>query len=285
MHSRIILNDRLIQAGKARIDAVSAATLYGRGVFTTLGVYGGQAFLWPEHWDRLIAQANRLKVDCASFDGETVHASLQRLIEANEVQNGRARITLLSNTSSGTWMLTDEAEQKTNLLIMTGETHVAAFEEGLSLTLSPHRVNTHSPLTGIKSVNYLEQILSREEAKARDFDEAVRLNERGEVVSATMANIFWVTQGTLHTPTLSSGALEGTTRARIIALAEELSIPLVEGVYEMAQLSDADEIFLTSAGLGVGLVTSFDFHRYTITVGSVALRLHEAFRQRTLHLS
>ena len=97
-----------------------------------------------------------------------------------------------------------------------------------------------------------------------------------------MANIFWVTDGTLHTPALSTGALAGTTRAHVITLAGELSIPVIEGVYEISQLSDADEIFLTSAGLGVGIVTTFDFHRYTVPVGSLALRLHEAFRQLTL---
>jgi 4-amino-4-deoxychorismate lyase len=214
-----------------------------------------------------------------------VRASLLRLIEANEVQEGRARVTLLANTSSGTWQLAPEAEAQTNLLIMTGAEHKSAFEEGMAMTLSPYRVNTHSPLVGIKSVNYLEPLLAREEARARDFDEAVRLNERGEVVSATMANIFWVKDGTLHTPALVTGALAGTTRAHVMRLASELSMPLIEGVYDLSQLSDADEIFLTSAGLGVGIVTTFDFHRYTVPMGSLALRLHEAFRQLTLQIS
>ena len=140
-----------------------------------------------------------------------------------------------------------------------------------------------SPIAGIKSVNYLEHALCWEEARARDFDESVVLNERGEVVSATMANLFWVIDGTLHTPSLSTGAISGVTRARVLGLANELSIPHVEGVYELSHLSDADEIFLTSSGLGVAIVTTFDFHRYTVPVGSVALRLHEAFRQLTLH--
>lgn len=282
MHSRIILNNRIIDATKARVEAVTSATLYGRGVFTTLAIYGAKPFLWPEHWERLAAHADRCGIDRSALDQETTGALLARLIEQNNVENGRARITLLANTSSGTWQLNDEILLKTTLLIMTGDTHKAAFEEGLAVTLSPFRVNTNSPLVGIKSVNYLENILAREEARARDFDDAVRLNERGEIVSATMANIFWVSDGTIHTPALATGALAGITRAHVIALATELSIPIVEGVYEIAHLSDADEIFLTSAGLGVGIVTTFDFHRYTVPVGNVALRLHEAFRQITL---
>src|SRR5205085_1138239 len=125
----------------------------------------------------------------------------------------------------------------------------------------------------------LEHILAWEEARARDFDEAVCLNERGEVVSATMANLFWITDGTLHTPGLMTGALSGTTRAQVIKIAGEISVPHVEGVYELSDVGDAGEIFLTSAGHGLRLVTTFDFHRYTVPVGSIALRLREAFRQ------
>jgi len=98
-----------------------------------------------------------------------------------------------------------------------------------------------------------------------------------------MANIFWVTKGTAHTPALSTGALAGTTRACLLELAAELSIPVVEGVYDLAHLSEADEIFLASASLGVGHVTTYDFHRYVVPAGSVVLRLREAFRQLTLH--
>jgi branched-subunit amino acid aminotransferase/4-amino-4-deoxychorismate lyase len=166
--------------------------------------------------------------------------------------------------------------------MMTGDLRTLP-EDGLALTVSPYRVNTLSPLAGVKSVNYLDHLMSWEEARARDFDEAVVMNERGEVVSATMANLFWVTTGTLHTPTLSTGALAGITRARVLALASELSVPHVEGVYDLSHLSDAAEIFLTSSGLNVAIVTTFDFHRYTVPVGSIALMLREAFRQLTLH--
>ncbi len=158
----------------------------------------------------------------------------------------------------------------------------ASADEGLALTLSPFRVNTYAALAGVKSVSYLEQTLAQAEARARDFDEAVQLNERGEIAGATRANLFWVTKGTAHTPALSTGALAGTTRECVLELAAELSVPVVEGVYELAQLGDADEIFLTSARLGVGLVTTYDFHRYTVPAGSVALRLHEALRQLML---
>jgi branched-subunit amino acid aminotransferase/4-amino-4-deoxychorismate lyase len=225
--------------------------------------------------------AARAGVDASLLDEEAAHASLVKLIAANEVRNGRARLSLLAKAEHGVWEIESAGENKVDLLIMTGDAR-ATRDEGLALTVSPYRINTLSPLVGVKSVNYLEHIMALEEARARDFDEAVRLNERGEVASTTLANIFWVTDGTIHTPAPSTGALAGTTRERVIALAHELSVPVIEGVYELSHLGDADEIFLTSSGLGVAIVTTFDFHRYTVAVGSVALRIHEAFRQLTL---
>ncbi|HEX8634294.1 MAG TPA: aminotransferase class IV [Pyrinomonadaceae bacterium] len=283
MHARIIHNERLLELAKARLPALSSAMLYGRGVFTTLAVYRGQPFLWPEHWARLTAHAGRCGVRCDDFDEETTGRALGRLIKENEVRDGRARVTLLTRALRGVWKDHDHGAGgiETDLIIMTGDARPAP-EEGLALTLSPYRQNTLSPLTGIKSVNYLERIMAWEEAHARDFHEAVVLNERGEITATTMANIFWVMRGTIHTPALATGALAGTTRARVIALAEELAFPLVEGMYDTSHLSDADEIFLTSSAHGVGLVTTYDFHRYTVSAGSVALRLREAFRQLTL---
>lgn len=281
MHSLIVYNHRLLDATKARGDILTAATLYGRGVFTTLAVYNGSPFEWPAHWQRLMEHAARVGVDTSRLDEEKTRSSLKKLIALNEVKNGRARVTLLAGAERGVWDIKSDVEIKTNLLMMTGDARTPG-SEGLALTVSPYRLNTLSPLVGLKSVNYLEHIMNWEEARARDFDEAVALNERGEVASATLSNLFWVTDGTVHTPALSTGALNGTTRARIISLAHELSIPTVEGVYELSHLGDADEIFLTSAGLGLGIVTTFDFHRYTVGVGSIALRLHEAFRQLTL---
>jgi branched-subunit amino acid aminotransferase/4-amino-4-deoxychorismate lyase len=282
LHSRIVYNERLVEGARARAALVTPVSLYGRGVFTTLAVHGGRPFLWPEHWVRLKEHAARAGVELGELNEQNVKESLRRLIEANGVEEGRARITLLATTERGFWRVENVGPGRgADLLIMTGEAH-AAPEDGLALTVSPYRISTMSALAGVKSVNYLEHILAWEEARARDFDEAVTLNERGELVSATLANIFWVSRGTIHTPALATGAINGTTRACVMELAGEISAPLVEGVYDLSDLGDADEVFITSAGHGLRVVTAFDFRRYTVPVGSIALRLREALRQLTL---
>ena len=160
---------------------------------------------------------------------------------------------------------------------MTGEAQTVPAA-GITLAVSPYRLNTFSPLSGIRSLNYLEQVLSWEEAQAREFDEAVMLNERGEIAAATMANLFWVREGTVYTPALSTGAVAGITRSTVLKLAAADSIPVVEGIYELGDLVEADEIFLTSANLGVAIVTTFDFRKYAVTPESIGARLRREFR-------
>lgn len=280
MHAIIYLNKSMVDAAKARVAPVSSAMLYGRGVFTTVAIHHDQSFLWSEHWARLVDHAGRLDISCRELNEKDVRIALQKLISVNRVANGRARVILLARSSRHVWPAKPPGPRKTDLLIMTGEAQKIPAA-GLSLAVSPFRLNSFSPLAGIKSLNYLDHVLSWEEAQARDFDEAVMLNERSEVVSATMANIFWVKDGTIHTPALSTGAIAGITRGCLIKLAQQHFIPLIEGVYEMSDLTDADEIFLTSGSLGVGIVTAFDFRTYSVAAGSVAVVLRDAFLKLT----
>ena len=277
MHPVIYLNKTMVEATKARVAPVSSAMLYGRGVFTTLAIYNSQPFLWSKHWQRLTAHAKKLDVDFTGCNEKNVGDALHKLVAVNQVRDGRARVIMLARSGRDIWKMRAPGTKKTDVLIMTGEPQKIA-PNGLSLAVSPYRTNTVSPLVGIKSLNYLDHVLSWEEAQSRDFDEAVVLNERGEIVSATTANLFWARNGTLHTPALSTGALAGITRECVIELANQCFIPLLEGSYEMQDLTEADEIFLTSSSLGVAPVTTFDFRRYS-SEGSITTTIAQAFNQ------
>jgi branched-subunit amino acid aminotransferase/4-amino-4-deoxychorismate lyase len=270
----------MVEATKARVAPVSSAMLYGRGVFTTLAIYDSNPLLWSKHWPRLTTHATRLDIDHTGCTEKGVGEALQKLIAVNQVRDGRARVILLARSGRDLWKTKMPGGKKTDLLIMTGDPPKAP-PNGMSLAVSPYRTSTFSPLTGIKSLNYLNNVLAWEEAQSRDFDEAVVLNERGEITSATTANLFWVKDGTVHTPALSTGAVAGVTRECVIDIASKHFIPLLEGVYEMADLTDADEILLTSSSLGVAPVTTFDFRRYAVEAGSVTAVLTQAFAKLT----
>jgi len=278
MHPVIYLNKTMVEATKARVAPVSSAMLYGRGVFTTLAIYNSEPFLWSKHWSRLAAHAGKLDIDHTGCTEKNVGEALRKLIAVNTVKQGRARVILLARSGRDIWKTKLAGAKKTDLLIMTGDPQRVS-QHGLSLAVSPFRINTFSPTSGIKSLNYLDHVLSWEEAQSRDFDEAVVLNERGEIVSATTANLFWAKNGTIHTPTLTTGALAGITRDCVIEIANKHFIPLLEGIYEMADLTDADEIFLTSSSLGVAPVTTFDFRRYAVDPGSLTTTITRAFEK------
>ncbi len=280
MHPVIYLNKTMVEATKARVAPVSSAMLYGRGVFTTVAIYDANPFLWSKHWQRLTAHAAKLDIDHTGCTEKGVGDAVNKLIAFNQVKDGRARVIMLARSGRDTWRTKPSGSKKTDLLIMTGDPPKAP-PNGLSLAVSPFRINTFSPLTGIKSLNYLTNVLAWEEAQSRDFDEAVVLNERGEIASATTANLFWVKDGTIHTPALSTGAMAGVTRECVIDVASKHFLPLLEGVYEMGDLTDADEIFLTSAAIGVAPVTTFDFRRYAVDAASVTAVITNAFARLT----
>ena len=245
MHPIIFLNKTMVEAAKARVAPVSSALLYGRGVFTTVAIYNSEPFLWPQHWERLNEHAARLEISCSECDEAGVGRALQKLISVNRVKDGRARVILLARSSQHVWRATPPGPRQTDLLIMTGDQQPVA-ESGVTLAVSPYRFNTFSPLAGIKSLNYLDHVLSWEEAHRRDFDEALMLNERGEIVSATMANIFWVKKKNIFTPALETGCLAGTTREFLM---DDFAVQQVKA--KLDEITEADEIFLTSTGIGI----------------------------------
>lgn len=272
----------MVEATKARVAPVSSAMLYGRGVFTTLAIYRGEPFLWSKHWQRLVTHASKLDINIDGITEQDLGDALAKLIAVNQVSEGRARVILLARSGRDIWKAKTADARKTDLLIMTGDAQKVSAR-GLSLAVSPYRLNTMSPLAGIRSLNFLDHVLSWEEAQSRDFDEALMLNERGEIVSATMANIFWTKQGTVYTPGLSTGALAGITRECVVELAAGNFIPLVEGAYELSDIVEAEEIFLTASGLGIAPVTTFDFRGYSLDQKNITATLRKAFRKLVNH--
>ena len=226
--------------------------LYGKGVFTTVAFADSASAFWDKHWRRLRENCSAVGIDISCYSEAKIAGELALAIEASGLPNGRARITITDESPSCLW--DPNSHPQTQLSILTAPKR--DVPEKLSLSVSPHASNTTSPLSGIKSSNYLEHLMSFQEANTRGFDEAVRLNERGELTSACMANLFWLKGVRLYTPSLKTGCLAGTTREFVI---ENLACEEVEAGIEA--LREADEIFLTSAGIGVVQVAEFDGRR------------------------
>ncbi|HVF29940.1 MAG TPA: aminotransferase class IV, partial [Pyrinomonadaceae bacterium] len=109
--------------------------------------------------------------------------------------------------------------------------------------------------------NYLEKILARSEARNRGFDECVQLNERGEITSGAMANLFWLKDERLFTPSRKTGCVPGITRLMILETLKLDDARCVEVETGIGELDSADEIYVTSAGLGIVQVAEFHGRR------------------------
>lgn len=249
MHPLISFDGKIAETEIAGIAALSSASLYGKGVFTTITIAGGHPFLWEKHWRRLADNAAKLRIDLSENDEIITTEAVENLIAENRVKVGRARITFFDERPSGIWPF--ETNRNTSLLITSAD--LRPVPENFRVTISPYPVNSRSPLAGVKSCNYLEQILAFDEANHRGFHEAIRVNENGQVTSGCMANVFWLKEDVLFTPSLATGCLAGTTREFVL---ENLECREVEAGID--ELDSADAIFLTSAGLGIISVAEID---------------------------
>ncbi len=225
--------------------------LYGKGIFTTVSIVSGGPFLWAKHWQKLITNAETIGIDLVGFSQGSVLEELRQRIAEAGISNGRARLTFADQQNAAIWPDSEPADAKTTLKIIAGENR--AIPDNFTLTVSPFPVNSRSPLSGVKSCNYLENLMAVEDAKTRGFHEAVRVNDFGSVTSAAMANVFWLKGGELFTPSLATGCLAGTTREFVL---ERIDCREVEAGIEV--LDSADAIYLTSAGLGIVPVREYN---------------------------
>lgn len=255
MHEYVSFNREITRAADARISAAASAALYGRGVFTTVAVCGAKPFLPEKHWRRLKDNAEKLEIDLSDYDEKKVFDALDEISAANKLTNARARLTFFDETADGIWSF--QSGRKTSLLITTADRRT--ISEYFRLTVSPFPVNSASPLADVKSCNYLEKLLALEEAKKRGFDEAARINERGEIVSACMANIFWMKNEEIFTAPIRAGCLSGTTREYLM---EKFAVVEIEAGLD--DLRKADAIFLTSAGIGAVQIRKFENRKYEL---------------------
>jgi branched-chain amino acid aminotransferase len=233
------------------MSEMSRSQLYGSGVFTTIRIIDGEPWLWAKHWRRLEHDALKVGIDLSMYSEYMVRRGLDESIpDTEKIGMRKARITITDERSSTFWSL-EERPFPTNVSFLVAP--LRDVPRPFRLGSSHHRINSTSPITGLKTCNYLEQTMSLDEARSSGLSEAIRVNERGRVTSACMANIFWLKDGQLRTPSLSTGCLRGTTREFVME-----SLDVTELKAEIDDIKTADAIFLTSAGSGIVGVDEFD---------------------------
>jgi branched-chain amino acid aminotransferase len=149
------------------------------------------------------------------------------------------------------------------------------------ITVPTRRINPAALAPTIKSLNYLNNILGKIEAKQFGALEAIMLNDQGYIAECTADNIFTVHKGEIITPAASQGALKGITRGTIFDIAKELNVPIREADMTRYDVWVADECFLTGSGAEVIPATKLDGRVIgTGKPGPITQQVLAAFRRR-----
>src|SRR5208282_6886380 len=174
----------------------------------------------------------------------------------------------------GFWQ-SDEKIPEVDLIIYTAP--LPQYHEPVRLAIREQGRHAASPLAGVKTTSWLQNVWAVAEAQKEGLDEVVLLNERGEVAECTSANIFVVKDGKVFTPPLNSGCLEGVTRGILFEIAPEAGISLVQQTLRPEDLYAADEVFISSTNRNVISVGEIAGHRIAAPSGPLAKRLNALF--------
>jgi branched-chain amino acid aminotransferase len=239
------LNGELLENGE--VAAAGAGNLLGWGVFTTLGVRDGRPRFLARHFARLERDARLADVPF-ELEFAMVEHGLSKVLRANRVRNGLARLTL-TRRGDGRW----NAEAGADLSILAQET--APFFPEFRVQLSRFRVEAKRPLCGVKTTAYLPYWWAWREAKANGFDEAILREGRDFLCEGARASLFWARDGTLFTPSFETGCLAGIGRELALEWAAQSALEVREGAFGTAEAESANEIWLVSAASGSRAVT------------------------------
>lgn len=283
MKGIIYINGAMVPREEARISPFDRGFLYGYGLFETMRSYGGQVFRLDRHLARLMRSAERLGI-ASLLDPAVLERAVQKTLEVNRLHDARIRLSVSAGEGERGLAL---PESGTLTIVVVAERLVLpppqVYEKGVSAAIVSVRRNSQSPLSGIKSIAYMDSLLAHSEAVAQGADEAILLNERGLVAECSTSNIFLVVGGRLLTPSAESGILPGITREVVLELADGLSLATAVGEIQLADLLGADEAFLTSSIRELVPITEVDGRPIgSGKPGEVTGRLISAYREQVL---
>ncbi len=248
---------------EARLHVLSHGLHYASAVFEGERAYGGTVFRLRDHTERLQNSARLLGFSIPWTAGE-IDGAVKAVLRANALTDAYVRPIAWR----GAEQLSVAAQQtKIHLAIaawpwpnLFGADRAQGVRLGIATWRrpSPETAPTASKASGL----YMIGTLARHEAEAAGFQDALMLDWRGQVAEATGANIFFVIDGALHTPT-PEGFLDGITRRTVMSLARHRQLRVVERAIMPEELAAASEALLAGTAAEVTPIRQIGSHRYT----------------------
>jgi branched-chain amino acid aminotransferase len=243
----IYIDGKFYPKPEAKVSVYDHGLLYGDGIFEGIRAYDGVVFKLKEHIDRLYNSAHTIMLQIPLTKNEMIQTVLKTL-KKNNLKD--AYIRLVITRGVGDLGLDPRKCSKPTIIVIAQPMKplhgVAAKEKGVTTLIAwvkrdPVDATSHE----IKSLNYLNSILAKLEANVGGVDEAICLDKIGFVCEGVAENIFIVKESRIFTPPVSTGALPGITRNRVMALAEKIGYTVVERNITPNELFNADEVFFT----------------------------------------
>jgi len=262
------IDGALRQAGAATVSPFDHGLTVGDGVFETIQVTRGAPFAARRHLDRLRRSAAGLGLR-VPLDDEALRQAMAAVIDANQVDRGRLRLTVTGGVSP---LGSDRGDAGPTVIVATAG--LPQWEAATPVVTVPWTRNEHSAVAGLKTTSYAENVVALDHAHHRGGTEAIFANTGGWLCEGTGSNVFLVVGGRLCTPPLSSGCLGGITRELVTEL-----VDVDEATLPLEALAEADEAFLTSSTRDVQAISTVDGRRLGAAPGPVTAATAAAFAQ------
>ncbi len=238
MNHVIFLDGKYVNVSKPLMDAFTPGAFQAKGVFETMLVLDGVVLDIDQHFKRLRQGLKVLGIKPPAISPLIV----KRVVSTNQGSCLRLRV-----------MVWQDGKQ-VHLMVMALP-YQNSDKESYRVCLIKTDRPAHDRWCNVKSLDYGLFADAFLQAQSQGFDEALLLNKRGHIFEASRANIFWIKDGQLYTPPLSSGCLNGITRQQVIKQARSLKIRVQEKNLTPQTLKKADTAFLSNSLIGIKPIT------------------------------
>lgn len=249
-------NGSIIRQEEAVISVYDHGFLYGMGLFETFRTYNGKPYLLQRHLERLAQGCNALSIRGLELSADKLTGWLRQLMEANGLTDAYVRLTVTAGEDILGLPAGDY--EKPNMLLMVKPLPAPSpslDQNGRELALLKTARNTPEGEVRLKSLHYMNNIIAKRELAGRGAApgaEGLMLTKEGYLAEGIVSNLFFVRGGRLCTPAIETGILPGITRGRVLELVREAKgTPIIanieEGFYTWAELTQADEVFITNS--------------------------------------
>ncbi|WP_064091713.1 aminodeoxychorismate lyase [Rossellomorea aquimaris] len=277
----LYVNGEIVHESEAAISPFDHGYLYGLGVFETFRTYSGHPFLLTNHLARLKRGLKELNIE------ETIHEQkireiLNSLLEKNQLQDAYCRL----NVSAGPeeiGLRTTPYKNETMIIFQKELPPLVPLREKEGVFLQLRR-NTPETTERLKSHHYLNNIAAKRELGPSHDLEGIFLSKEDYICEGITSNIFWVKNRELYTPSVETGLLNGITRQFVLALAQNLKIPVHVGLFEKEKVLEADEIFFTNSVQEIMPVSKVESLYFPGQKGKYVGMFHHQYKKYVTHL-